>query len=34
MRRYPHPRWKRSFVQTRQTFGAEYLDECVSESFV
>lgn len=34
MRRYPHPRWERSFVQAGQTFSAEYLDESVSESFV
>lgn len=34
MRRYPHPRWERSFVQAGQTLGAKYLDERVSESFV
>lgn len=34
MRRYPHPRWERSFVQAGQTLSAEYLDERVSESFV
>lgn len=34
MRRYPHPRWERSFVQAGQTLSAEYLDERVPESFV
>lgn len=34
MRRYPHPRWERSFVQAGQTFSAEYLNERVPESFV